>query len=142
MSSASFTGLSVLENPRIIPKTKTVVFDLQAALSSSGSALIGSIRYFNGDSSSPTSAVAQTLPTAEVYSQALSPMDYHIIGDTVWFSGEFSLGQPVFVQVCGLASNLNKEDATFEIGLFHEKIRCVSNDKVEGDRGYSVPRRD
>lgn len=47
MSSVSFTGLAVLENPRVIPKSKTVVFDLQAYLPSSEPALIGSIRYFN-----------------------------------------------------------------------------------------------
>ncbi|KAJ7930211.1 hypothetical protein B0H13DRAFT_1859046 [Mycena leptocephala] len=49
----------------------------------------------------PSLAVARTLPTAEVYSQDLGAMDYHVIGDAVW--------------VCGVATNMNKEDATFEI---------------------------
>ncbi|KAJ7708260.1 hypothetical protein B0H17DRAFT_1125027 [Mycena rosella] len=109
MSSAAFTGLAVLENPRIIPKTRTVVFDLQACLPSSEPALIGSIRYFNRDNLdfpevgcyAAWISVARTLPTAEVFSQDLGPMDYHVIGDAVW--------------VCGIATNPNKDDATFEV---------------------------
>ncbi|KAJ7917782.1 hypothetical protein B0H13DRAFT_2321992 [Mycena leptocephala] len=125
---SSFTGLAVLENPRVIPKTKTVVFDLQAYLPSSEPALIGSVRYFNRDDLEFPEigcyavwvSVARTLPTAEVYSQDLGPMDYHVLGDAVWLiplgsPENFSLSQPAFVQVCGLASNINKDDATFDV---------------------------
>ncbi|KAJ6522020.1 hypothetical protein B0H19DRAFT_1277520 [Mycena capillaripes] len=128
MSSAAFTGLAVLENPRVIPKTKTVVFDLQAYLPSSQPALIGSIRYFNAENLefpdvgcyAAWISVARTLPTVEVYSQSLGPADYHIIGDAVWLiplgSPEtFSLNHAVFVHVCGLATNINRDDATFDI---------------------------
>ena len=161
MSSTAFTGLAVLENPRVIPKTKTVVFDLQACLPSSEPALIGSVRYFNRDNLdfpevgcyaawisvrsflliffflySNSIQVARTLPTVEVYSQDLGPMDYHVIGDALWVRGmpyytscpdnspkliplgspeDFCLSQPAFVQVCGLAANPNKDDATFEV---------------------------
>ncbi|KAJ7938486.1 hypothetical protein B0H13DRAFT_1851438 [Mycena leptocephala] len=80
-SAAAFTRLAVLENPRIIQKTKTVVFDLQAYLPSSEPALIGSIRYFNADNLEFPEvgcyavwiSVARTLPTVEVYSQSLGP---------------------------------------------------------------------
>ncbi|KAJ7904156.1 hypothetical protein B0H13DRAFT_1620653 [Mycena leptocephala] len=128
MPSASFTGLAVLENPRVIPKSKTVVFDLQAYLPSSEPALIGSIRYFNQNNLELPEvgcyaawiSVARTLPTVEVYSQSLGPADYHIIGDAVWLiplgsPENFSLNQPLFVQVCGVATNMKKDDATFEI---------------------------
>ncbi|KAJ7934409.1 hypothetical protein B0H13DRAFT_2305834 [Mycena leptocephala] len=68
----------------------------------------------------PSLAVARTLPTAEVYSQDLGAMDYHVIGDAVWLipvgsPENFDLSLPAFVQVCGVATNMNKEDATFEI---------------------------
>ncbi|KAK6980847.1 hypothetical protein R3P38DRAFT_2579500 [Favolaschia claudopus] len=50
MSSASiFAALAVLENARVIEKTKTVVFDGQIYLGSSIGAAIGSLRYFNSD---------------------------------------------------------------------------------------------
>ncbi|KAJ7828160.1 hypothetical protein B0H14DRAFT_3466537 [Mycena olivaceomarginata] len=109
-------GLKMM-NPRVIPKTKTVVFDLQANLPRSEPALIGSVRYFNHDDLEFPEigcyavwvSVARTLPTAEVYSQDLGPMDYHILGEN------FSLSQPAFVQICGLASNINKDDATFDV---------------------------
>jgi hypothetical protein len=65
-------------------------------------------------------------------------MDYHVLGDAVWVRTapvlyllcaydtikliplgspeNFSLlSQPAFVQVSGLATNINKEDATFEV---------------------------
>ncbi|KAJ7658456.1 hypothetical protein B0H17DRAFT_1213203 [Mycena rosella] len=120
MSSAASTGLAVLENPRIIPKTKTVVFDLQACLSSSEPALIGSVRYLHRDNLdfpevgcyAAWISVARTLPTVEVYSQDLGPMDYHVIGDAVW---TFCFSQPAFVQMCGLATNPDKDDGTFEV---------------------------
>ncbi|KAF7354168.1 hypothetical protein MVEN_01104500 [Mycena venus] len=128
MSSAAYTGVGVLENPRVIGKGKTVVLDLQAYLPSSEPALIGSVRYFNANNMefpdvgcyAAWISVARTLPTVEVYSQSLGPADYHIIGDVVWL---IPLGSPenvplnnaAFVQVCGNATNINKDDATFEI---------------------------
>lgn len=47
MSSTILHAIAVLENPRVIPKTKTVVFDGQIFLPSTEPALIGSFRYFN-----------------------------------------------------------------------------------------------
>ncbi|KAF7334138.1 hypothetical protein MVEN_02319700 [Mycena venus] len=64
--------------------------------------------------------VACTLPTVEVYSQSLGPADYPIIEDPVWL---IPLGSPenvplnnaAFVQVCGNATNIKKDDVTFAI---------------------------
>ncbi|KAJ7805382.1 hypothetical protein B0H13DRAFT_1930216 [Mycena leptocephala] len=124
---SSFTGLAVLENPCLIPKTKTVVFDLQAYLPSSEPALIGSVQYFNRDNLEfpeigcyavwVSDRVARTLPTAEVYSQDLSPMDYHVLGDAVW--------------VCGLASNI-KDDATFDVVV--EQYISVTESVIDVDQ--------
>jgi hypothetical protein len=47
MSSTTLHGIVVLKNPRVIPKTKTAVFDGQLYLPSTEPALIGSLRYFN-----------------------------------------------------------------------------------------------
>ncbi|KAJ7813511.1 hypothetical protein B0H14DRAFT_3477809 [Mycena olivaceomarginata] len=47
-SAASLIALVVLENLRVIPKTKTVVFDSQIYLGSSEPVVIVSLRYFNG----------------------------------------------------------------------------------------------
>ncbi|KAJ7845691.1 hypothetical protein B0H14DRAFT_2584518 [Mycena olivaceomarginata] len=51
MSSAAVTTV-VLENPRHIPKTNSIVFDAQIYLGSSEPAIIASLRYFNTDISS------------------------------------------------------------------------------------------
>ncbi|KAJ7891505.1 hypothetical protein B0H13DRAFT_1887135 [Mycena leptocephala] len=63
---------------------------------------------------------ARTSPTIEVYSQELTLVDYHVFGDVVWI---IPLGSPegfdmchhAAVHVAGLAVNIQKEDATFEI---------------------------
>ncbi|KAJ7143020.1 hypothetical protein C8R44DRAFT_866268 [Mycena epipterygia] len=125
MSSATFTGLAILENPRVIPKSKTVVFDLQASLPSSEPAIIGSIRYFNADNLEFPEVgcysvwisvhLARTSPNVEVFSSALKPNDYHIIRNAVWLIPLGSLTTPAFVQVCGVAINADKQDATFDI---------------------------
>ena len=47
MSAASLHAIAVLENPRLIPKTKSIVFDAQIYLGGSEPALIGSLRYYN-----------------------------------------------------------------------------------------------
>jgi hypothetical protein len=49
MSSTNLTAVAVLENPRVIPRSKTLVFDAQIFLPSSEPALVGSLRYFNAD---------------------------------------------------------------------------------------------
>jgi hypothetical protein len=47
MSFTTLHGPAVLENPRVIQKTKTVVFDGQLFLPSTEPALIRSFRYYN-----------------------------------------------------------------------------------------------
>ncbi|KAJ7798946.1 hypothetical protein B0H14DRAFT_2617510 [Mycena olivaceomarginata] len=130
MSFTTLHGLAVLENPRVIPKTKTTVFDGQLFLPSTEPALIGSFRYFNENSLnfadvgcySVDIRVASTTPTVEVYSQTLTPVDYHIMGDI--FSASLTpLGSPEgfdlchksCIAICGVASNINRDDATFEL---------------------------
>ncbi|KAK7002077.1 hypothetical protein R3P38DRAFT_3326648 [Favolaschia claudopus] len=91
MSSASIFSLAVLENPRVIEKTKTVVFDGQIYLGSSIGPTIGSLRHFNSDNQDFTDVgcycaviqPARTTPTLEVYSQELAPLDYHFFGDNI-----------------------------------------------------------
>ncbi|KAJ7933665.1 hypothetical protein B0H13DRAFT_1855907 [Mycena leptocephala] len=90
-SAASLTAIAVLENPRLIPKTKSIVFDAQIYLGSSEPALISSLRYFNADNLEFAEVgcyfvdvhPARTNPTVEVYSQELTPVDYHVFGDIV-----------------------------------------------------------
>ncbi|KAJ7266159.1 hypothetical protein C8J57DRAFT_1511087 [Mycena rebaudengoi] len=128
MSSTILTGVAVLENPRVIPKSKTTVFDAQLFLPSTEPALIGSFRYFNGDNLEFKEIgcyaicihVARTNPAVEVYSQTLTPVDFNIMGDIVWLillgSPEtLDLCFPSFVTVCGVPSNINRDDATFHI---------------------------
>jgi len=46
--SADVTGIAILANPRIIPGSKTIVFDAQLYLEPTDQdLLIGSLRYFN-----------------------------------------------------------------------------------------------
>jgi hypothetical protein len=45
---ASITGIAILANPRMIPASKTIVFDAQLYLGPTDEdLLIGSLRYFN-----------------------------------------------------------------------------------------------
>ncbi|KAJ6485221.1 hypothetical protein DFH09DRAFT_1339874 [Mycena vulgaris] len=127
-SAASLIAFAVLENPRLIPKTKSIVFDAQIYLGSSEPALITSLRYFNSDnlefpevgSYSVVIQPARTLPTIEVYSQELTPVDYHAFGDIVWIiplgsPENFDMRHHAVVHVAGFATNVNEDDLTFEI---------------------------
>ncbi|KAJ7692539.1 hypothetical protein B0H17DRAFT_1200367 [Mycena rosella] len=63
---------------------------------------------------------ARTLPTIEVYSQELTPVDYHAFGDIVWIiplgsPEKFDMRHHAVVHVAGLATNVNEDDLTFEI---------------------------
>ena len=50
---ASITGIAILANPRMIPASKTIVFDAQLYLGPTDEdLLIGSLRYFNSTNSS------------------------------------------------------------------------------------------
>ncbi|KAJ7169785.1 hypothetical protein C8R46DRAFT_1217449 [Mycena filopes] len=128
MSSTTLHGLAVLENPRVIPKTKTTVFDGQLFLPSTEPALIGSFRYFNENNLTFAEVgyydvgirVARTTPTVEVYSQTLTPVDYHIMGDIFSLAPlgspeSFDLCNRTSIAVCGVATNINRDDATFEV---------------------------
>ncbi|KAF7366803.1 hypothetical protein MSAN_00938600 [Mycena sanguinolenta] len=144
MSSAiSLIALAVLENPRVIPKTKTVVFDGQIYLGSSEPAIIVSLRYYNAtDMAFPDvgrySVVvhpARTSPTVEVYSQELTPVDYHAFGDIVSIiplgsPENFELQHHAVVHVCGVPSNVNKKNSTFEIHAEQYLSATKSTDNV------------
>ncbi|KAJ7447431.1 hypothetical protein FB451DRAFT_1411850 [Mycena latifolia] len=132
-SSASLShlnALAVLENPRVIPKSKTVVFDAQMYLGSSEPALIFSLRYFNADDldfpdvscCSVDVHPARTTSTTEVYSQELTPLDYHGFGDIVKIvplgsPESFDLRHHAYIHACGLPSNMDKKNSTFDIGV-------------------------
>ncbi|KAJ7916923.1 hypothetical protein B0H13DRAFT_2445608 [Mycena leptocephala] len=125
MSATSLHAIAVLENPRIIPKTKTFVFDAQIYLGSSEPALIASLRYFNADNREFAEVgayavdihPARTVPTIEVYSQELTPVDFGDIIRMVPLGSpeNFDVCHHAIVHVCGLPSNINKEDSTFDI---------------------------
>ncbi|KAJ7198416.1 hypothetical protein B0H12DRAFT_1244851 [Mycena haematopus] len=128
MSSAFLHGVAVLENPRVIPKSKTVVFDGQLFLPSIEPALIGSFRYFNADDLtlpevgcySVNIRVAHPTPTVEVFSQTLTQTDYNIMGDIVSLipvgsPESVDLRHPSFVSLCGVPTHINRDDATFEL---------------------------
>ncbi|KAJ7278110.1 hypothetical protein C8J57DRAFT_1221968 [Mycena rebaudengoi] len=128
MSSVSLSAIAVLENPRQIPKTKTIVFDAQIYLGSSEPALIMSLHYYNADNMEFSDVTcckadihpARTSPTVEVYSQELTPVDYHAFGDIVHLvplgsPENFDLRHQPVVHACGLPSSIDKEDSTFEI---------------------------
>ncbi|KAF7334115.1 hypothetical protein MVEN_02317300 [Mycena venus] len=128
MSSSDFTAKAVLENPRRIPKSKMIVFDAQVFLGSSKPAIICSLRLFN-DANNEFAKIgcyvvvvhpACTTPTLKVYSQELTPIDFQIFGDIVWMNyigshENFDLRQHTIVHVAGPATNVNRDDATFEI---------------------------
>ncbi|KAJ7100715.1 hypothetical protein B0H15DRAFT_770251 [Mycena belliarum] len=125
MSSAFLHGIAVLENPRVIPKSRTIVFDAQLFLPSSEPALIGNLRYFNDNNIQLPSdvcccSIARSIPTFEAYSQTLSPLDYHIIGDIIMLRplgspDDFDLGHRSIITICGVPTNINSDDSTFDI---------------------------
>ncbi|KAK7059251.1 hypothetical protein R3P38DRAFT_3303351 [Favolaschia claudopus] len=140
MSSASiFAALAVLENARVIEKTKTVVFDGQIYLGSSIGAAIGSLRYFNSDNQDFADVVrhgvahstdvgcycvviqsARTTSVFEVYSQELAPLDYHFFGDILSIiplgsPGSLNIRTHATVHVCGVPSDSDKPNSTFDI---------------------------
>ncbi|KAJ7624197.1 hypothetical protein B0H17DRAFT_1218917 [Mycena rosella] len=127
-SSASLIALAILENPRLIPKSKFIVFDAQIYLGSSEPAIITSLRYFNVNNLTFADVgcytvvfqPARTSSTIEVYSQDLTPLDFHAFGDIVWIiplgsPENFDMRHHAVVHVAGLPTNINKDDSTFEI---------------------------
>ncbi|KAK7015439.1 hypothetical protein R3P38DRAFT_3570970 [Favolaschia claudopus] len=113
MSSASiFAALAVLENPRVARDHR------------------GSLRYFNSDNQDFADVgcycavvqPARTTSTLEVYSQELAPLDYHFFGDILSI---IPLGSPdslnirthATVHVCGVPSNIDKPNSTFDIKI-------------------------
>ncbi|KAJ7857585.1 hypothetical protein B0H13DRAFT_2672695 [Mycena leptocephala] len=104
--------------------TATSLHAIAIYLGSSEPALIASLRYFNADNREfaelGTYGVdihpACTVPTIEVYSQELTPVDYHAFGDIVPMMPlgspkNFDMCHHAIVHVCGLPSNINKEDS-------------------------------
>lgn len=81
--------------------------------------------------------LARMAPGIETYSQELTASDYHIMGDIIWvcihfvicdrplltvskmtpigFPEGFEPRQQGFVQLCGVATNINRDDATFNV---------------------------
>ncbi|KAJ6582487.1 hypothetical protein DFH09DRAFT_1309433 [Mycena vulgaris] len=127
-STASLTAIAVLENPRLIPKSKFIVFDTQIYLGSSEPVFIAPLRYFNSDDAefadiscySIIIEPARASSTIEIYSQGLTPPDYHVFGDIVWLvplgsPENFEMCHHAFVHVSGLPTNINKDNSTFKI---------------------------
>ncbi|KAJ7939613.1 hypothetical protein B0H13DRAFT_2300300 [Mycena leptocephala] len=132
MSSAEPTATAVLENPRLIPKSKIVVFDTQIYLGFSEPAVISSLRFYN-EGNAGFSDPACTPPTFEVHSQQLAPFDYQAFGDILWVS-LFNLSiericQRIGGPCCRPATNINKDDSTFEIhpGQYLSATRNTNN---------------
>ncbi|KAJ7879270.1 hypothetical protein B0H14DRAFT_3435152 [Mycena olivaceomarginata] len=117
LSAASLTAIAVLENPRLIPKSKFIVFDAQIYLGSSEPILIMSVHYFNTEKTEFADVGVYSIILEE-----LTPLNYHIFGDIVWL---VSLGSPknfgmchhAFVYVSGLPNNINTDNSTFEVHM-------------------------
>ncbi|KAJ6455546.1 hypothetical protein C8R47DRAFT_1060777 [Mycena vitilis] len=156
-SSTSLTAIAVLENPRLIPKSKVVVFDAQIYLGSSEPALISSLRYFNTHDIkfADVGCPARTSPTIEVWSQEIAPLNYHAFGDIAWLvplgsPENFNVRHHATVQVAGAAVNVNKDDSTFEIHAVQYlsatrapdnvfPVRCLFPDNKRWERYKPVP---
>ncbi|KAK6988343.1 hypothetical protein R3P38DRAFT_2573395, partial [Favolaschia claudopus] len=118
----------VLENPRAIPNTNTILFDSQMYLASSEPATVGSLRYFNENKLefAPVSCcsvvihAARISPDIEVFSDKLAAVDYHLFGDIIslipfGLPESFTPKYHPFVSVCGAASNVDKQNSSFDI---------------------------
>ncbi|KAK7021615.1 hypothetical protein R3P38DRAFT_2629104 [Favolaschia claudopus] len=127
-SSATISGVAVLENPRAIPNTNTIIFDSQMYLASSEPATVGSLRYFNENKLefAPVSCcsvvihAARISPDIEVFSDKLAAVDYHLFGDIIslipfGLPENFTPKYHPFVSVCGAASNVDKQNSSFDI---------------------------
>ncbi|KAK6988814.1 hypothetical protein R3P38DRAFT_3331900 [Favolaschia claudopus] len=121
-----------------------VVFDGQIYLGSSIGATIGSLRYFSSDNQDFADVgcycaviqPARITPTLEVYSQELAPLDYHFFGDIIILLGSpdtLNIRTHATVHVCGVSSNINKPNSTFDI----EAEQYLSATKTP-DNGFPV----
>ncbi|KAJ7356520.1 hypothetical protein DFH08DRAFT_802557 [Mycena albidolilacea] len=150
MSSTNLTTVAVLKNLQVIPRSKTLVFNAQIFLPSSEPALVGSLHYFNADNVgfdnigcyAVSVQVARTLPTVEVYSQTLTLVDYHVMGDIIWLislgsPGNFDVRHCGLLNVCGVLSNINRDDLTFTINA-QQYVTATKNYKPIPAKGESV----
>ncbi|KAJ7707261.1 hypothetical protein B0H14DRAFT_3643653 [Mycena olivaceomarginata] len=118
MSSTNLTAVAVLENPRVILR---YFFHPANQLWSDLCAINADNVGFDDIGCYAVSVrVARTLPTVEVYSQTLTPVDYHVMGDIIWLislgsPGNFDVRHCGFLTVCGVPSNINRDDLTFTI---------------------------
>ncbi|KAJ6507109.1 hypothetical protein DFH09DRAFT_874493, partial [Mycena vulgaris] len=125
---ASINAIAVLENPRLIPKTKSIVFDAQAYLGSSEPALIASLRYFNADNrefaeftrKNSLQLITMSLATSSrfVFLSSICP-NFHSSSEMVPLGSpeNFDLRHHAIVHVCGLPTNIDKKDSTFELHI-------------------------
>ncbi|KAJ6523949.1 hypothetical protein DFH09DRAFT_1096445 [Mycena vulgaris] len=100
----SLNAIAVLENPRLIPKMKSIVFDAQIYLGSGQPALIASLRYFN-ENNHEFADPARTNPTIEVFSQDLNPVDYLILGTYWCFDSAFGIQAVQYLTATRTADN-------------------------------------
>ncbi|KAJ6574301.1 hypothetical protein B0H19DRAFT_1254013 [Mycena capillaripes] len=141
-AAASLIAIAVLENPRAIAKSGFIVFDAQIYLGSSEPALITSVRYFNSDNTVFEDVgcyciAARTTPTIEVYSQNLTPVDYHAFGDVVWMvplgsPENFDINHHAIVHVSGYLSATKNADNIFP-------VRCGFPDTPRWKKYKPVP---
>lgn len=122
MPSASLYSIAALETPRIIGKTKTVVFDAQMYMGPDQPPLTANLHYFNdqgltfGDvgiyyihatvcSLVPTQStkynfkqIARMCPEVQTYSEDFQSSDYQISGDIQWVRDVVHLLWPYYSQ--------------------------------------------
>ncbi|KAK6974165.1 hypothetical protein R3P38DRAFT_2812209 [Favolaschia claudopus] len=114
------------------------------AVNASKRATIGSLRYFSSDNQDFADVgcycaviqPARITPTLEVYSQELAPLDYHFFGDIIILLGSpdtLNIRTHATVHVCGVSSNIDKPNSTFDI----EAEQYLSATKTP-DNGFPV----
>ncbi|KAK7034996.1 hypothetical protein R3P38DRAFT_3263828 [Favolaschia claudopus] len=119
-SPATISGVAVLKNPRAIPNTNTIIFDSQMYLASSEPATVGYTSMKINSSLRQFPAAARFSPDIEVFSDKLAAVDYHLFGDIIslipfGLPENFTPKYHPFVSVCGAASNVDKQNSSFDI---------------------------
>ncbi|KAJ7264324.1 hypothetical protein C8J57DRAFT_1512398 [Mycena rebaudengoi] len=132
MTFATINCIAVLENPRKTDaaKLKTIALDGQVFLNGSSPSLIGFFHYYNTtdiqfETDVPEAymvwaKVSEMENQVELHQEGLKNDEYHIMGDIISLSklgpaDTVDLGHHAVLHTIGIASNINKQDYTFDV---------------------------